>query len=109
MGARDPDAKTRSVPGHKDETGRTQCIVDRQTQPDLANLVASLTRESVVRVSGTVVAGPDPGAAEIHTREVLIQNRSTPPRRSTRRRRIRRVLRHGWTGDTSICVVRQNA
>ncbi len=61
-----------------DETGRTKCIVDRQTQPDLAILVASLTRESVARVSGTVVASPDPGTVEIHTREVLIQSRSTP-------------------------------
>ena len=62
----------------KDATGRTQCVVDRRTQPELANVVASLTRESVVGVSGTVVAGPDPGAIEIQAQAVVIYSRSTP-------------------------------
>jgi aspartyl-tRNA synthetase len=62
----------------RDATGRTQCVVDRRTQPELANVVASLTRESVVGVSGTVVAGPDPGAIEIQAQAVVIYSRSTP-------------------------------
>ena len=62
----------------RDAKGRTQCIVDRQTQPELAAVVESLTRESVVRVSGTVVAGPGPGAVEIHSKEVVIHSLSTP-------------------------------
>ena len=42
----------------RDVTGKVQGIIDRQTQPDLGERLAQLTRESTVKITGTVALNP---------------------------------------------------
>ena len=65
----------------RDRSGLAQAALEKASNPALAEVLSSLTRESVVRVVGLVTENPQVrlGGIEIHLTELHIESRSASP------------------------------
>ncbi len=65
----------------RNPTGMVQAAVEKQSNPGLARMVSTLTRESAVRLTGRVVPNPNVrlGGIEIHLEGLRIENRAESP------------------------------
>ena len=64
----------------RDRNVTVQCVIDRQTQTEVASRVSTLTRESTIRIVGLVVANPQVklGGIEILVEDLEVLTLSAP-------------------------------
>ncbi len=65
----------------RNRNGLVQCVHEKQPYPELSERVSTLTRESAVSITGTVIQNPNVrlGGIEIQLTELLIHNRAKTP------------------------------